>query len=108
MNIDHPVFPTQNQDEAPASGYDPRTWEPGDIVDIDFPMEIKLHPASPRVHVCSGKVVLTRGPLVYCLESLVNPDLDIFTTQLDPTALRFQFSSSLLGGAGSISAKYTS
>jgi len=46
----------------------------------------------------AGKVALTRGPLVYCLESVDNPDVDVFTAQLDPSSLRDEFVSDLLGG----------
>ena len=38
------------------------------------------------------------GPLVYCLESLDNLNLDIFTPQLDPASVRDEFVSDLLGG----------
>jgi DUF1680 family protein len=46
----------------------------------------------------AGKVALTRGPLVYCLESVDNPGLDIFAVQLDPASLHDEFVPNLLGG----------
>ena len=112
--FDIPPLSPQPQVEAPASGFDPRQswylpvrriWEPGDRIELDFLMPIILRRASPRVRVCSGKVALTRGPLVYCLESMDNPDLDIFSSQLDPSSLKFEFSPTLLGGTGYITGK---
>lgn len=91
-----------------ASGYDPRLsqflpirriWSLGDIVELEFEMPITLRRASPKVRGHKGKVALTRGPLVYCLESVDNPDKDIFTACLDPSSLETAFRSSLLGGA---------
>ena len=96
----------QSSSEPAASGYDPRqsrflpikwAWLPGDVVEIDFKMPIYLRRASPRLHGHKNKVALTRGPLVYCLESLDNPDLDIFKIQIIPDSLMAMHSSSLLG-----------
>ena len=53
----------------------------------------------------AGKVAITRGPLVYCLESVDNPDVDIFTVPLDPDTLRDEFAPELLGGCVVIHAK---
>jgi hypothetical protein len=61
-------------------------------------MSILLRHASPKVRGHKGKVALTRGPLVYCLESVDNPGVDIFSTRLDPSSLMAEYSPSLLGG----------
>jgi DUF1680 family protein len=55
----------------------------------------------------AGKVTVTRGPLVYCLESVDNPGVDIFTAQLDPASLRDEFIPDLLGGCVIIHGKTT-
>jgi uncharacterized protein len=90
-----------------SSGYDPRpavfvpishAWSSGDEVKIDFDMPIQLRSAHPRVRGHHGKVAVTRGPLVYCLENLDNPDVDIFTTRLNPATLEPVFDNSMLGG----------
>jgi uncharacterized protein len=97
--------------EPAAGGYDPRLarslslsrrWNPGDVVELDLPMPIRLRRAHPRVKGHTGKAALTRGPLVYCLESIDNPGLDIFSARLDPASLRTGFDSDLLGGSGMI------
>jgi DUF1680 family protein len=95
------------QKQVTASGYDPRvswftfldrTWSPGDILEFNFDMSIKPRRAHPKVKGHTGKVAITRGPLVYCLEDVDNPDLDIFTAQLDPSSLKDEFFPDLLGG----------
>jgi len=57
-----------------------------------------LRSAHPSVSGHAGKVALTRGPLVYCLESTDNPDIDIFSTRLDSSSPRDEFVPDLLGG----------
>ena len=101
--------------ERTASGYDPRgaeyetttrTWSAeGETLELNFDTSIRLRRAHPKVKGHAGKVAITRGPLVYCLESLDNLNLDIFTAQLDPASLRDEFVSDLLGGCVVIHAK---
>lgn len=101
-------FPNQSGDQITASGYDPRkanyetitrVWPAeGETLKFDFDMTVKLRRAHPKVKGHAGKVALTRGPLVYCLESVDNPDVDIFTEQLDPSSLHDEFMADLLGG----------
>ncbi len=90
-----------------AQGYDPRgshflavrrLWSPGDRIELAFDLPIELRRAHPRVKGHAGKAALTRGSLVYCLESLDNPDLDIFTVRLDPGSLKVEQAPDLLGG----------
>ncbi|HSV86064.1 MAG TPA: beta-L-arabinofuranosidase domain-containing protein, partial [Levilinea sp.] len=98
-------------------GYDPRpasyrtisrSWAIGDQVEITFPVKIVLRRAHPRVKAHEGKVAVTRGPLVYCLESVDNPGVDLFTEKLDLESLAATFDSELLGGMVRITAKTTS
>jgi DUF1680 family protein len=97
-----------------ASGYDPRTsrfwpikrtWSSGDVVEIVFGMDIRLRRAHPKVKGHSGKAAISLGPLIYCLESVDNRDVDIFTVQIAPDSLREHFSPDLLGGATVIEAE---
>ncbi len=83
----------------PASGYDPRLsrylalqrcWSPDDVIDLEFELPIVLRRASSHLRNHKNKAALTRGPLVYCLESTDNPGLDIFKQGLT----RKQFMSS--------------
>ena len=49
-----------------------RAWHPGDFVELDLPMSVRLIEANPLVEEDLGQVAVQRGPIVYCLES---PDL---------------------------------
>jgi DUF1680 family protein len=98
---------SSGEPEQPASGYAPqrayylpisRTWSPGDVVEIEFAMPIVARRAHPRVKGVQGRVALTRGPLVFCLESVDNPSLDLFEAKIDLASLTAGFSPALLGG----------
>lgn len=82
--------------EMPASGYDPRqawflpvrrVWSPGDVLEVELEMQVTLRRASPRLLGHKNKTALTRGPLVYCLESVDNPGVDIFNARSTPLVL---------------------
>jgi len=60
--------------------------------------KLKLRRAHPKVKRHAGKVALTRPLLVYCPESMDNPDVDIFTAQVDPSSLCDELVPDLLGG----------
>jgi len=93
--------------EQTASGFDPRAtqwitlrrcWAPGDVIELAFDLTITARRAHRHVRGHADKIVLTRGPLVYCLESTDNPGLDIFAARLDPISLRAEPAPDLLGG----------
>jgi DUF1680 family protein len=46
-----------------------RAWASGDVVELDFPMPVRLIEANPFVEETRDQVAVMRGPLVYCLES---------------------------------------
>ncbi|HEU5092168.1 MAG TPA: hypothetical protein VFT30_05750, partial [Nitrospira sp.] len=103
--------------EQTASGYDPRSadyetitriWSAeGETLEFKFDTSIRLCRAHPKVKGHAGKVAITRGPLVYCLESVDQPHLDIFSVQLDPSSLREEYMTDLLGGCVVIEGKTT-
>lgn len=49
-----------------------RIWQPGDVVDLDLAMPVRLLEANPDVEEDLNQLAVQRGPVVYCLES---PDL---------------------------------
>lgn len=80
-----------------ASGYDPyhsnwinldRVWQPGDTIKLIFDMPITVHHANPRVKGHRGKVALSHGPILFCLESIDNPHVDLFNVQLDSHSIQ--------------------
>jgi DUF1680 family protein len=46
-----------------------RSWNSGNIIDLDLPMSPRLIEANPFVEETLNQVALQRGPLIYCLES---------------------------------------
>jgi len=92
--------------ESTAQGYDPRqsqfleikrVWQADDKLEIEFELPIQVRRAHPKVKGHSGKVAITRGPLVYCLESIDNPGLDLFNIQLNPSSLHAETDPDMLG-----------
>jgi DUF1680 family protein len=90
-----------------ASGYDPREswyfplkrlWNPGDVVAIEFEMGIQIRATHPNVKSTLGQVAVTYGPLVYCLESVDNEGVNIFSARLDPASLLAKHAEDLFGG----------
>ena len=51
-----------------------RKWKKGDTVELLLKMEAKAVKADPRVKDDEGKVAIQRGPLVYCIEEVDNPE----------------------------------
>jgi uncharacterized protein len=99
--------PTEHTRQT-GGGYDPtsawylplqRTWQPGDRVSLQFETGIRLRRNHPQVRATRGQTAVTRGPLVYCLESHDNPGLDLFALRLDPASLRADADASHFGGA---------
>ena len=54
------------------NGYAIFNVKDGETIILDFEMKPQLVEANPLVYFDSGKVAVTRGPLVYCLESVDN------------------------------------
>ena len=108
LHVRKPSWTATSSKESTASGYDPgnadyesiaRIWSAdAETLEFNFDLSIQLRRAHPKVQGHAGKVTVTRGPLVYCLESVDNPGVDIFTAQLDPGSLNDEFIPDLLGG----------
>ena len=47
-----------------------RTWKKGDVVELVMDMPVRLLEAHPLAEEIRNQVVVKRGPLVYCLESM--------------------------------------
>jgi DUF1680 family protein len=117
LHVRRPSWNTPSLHEATASGYDPRLAEyetvsrvwsgEGETLEFNFDISIRLRRAHAKVKGHVGKIALTRGPIVYCLESVDNPGVDIFTAQLEPSSLQDEFVPDLLGGCVVIDGKTT-
>jgi len=51
-----------------------RTWKPGDVVELNLPMDVQMIAAHPRLEHAQNHTAVMRGPVVYCLESVDLPE----------------------------------
>ena len=80
-----------------------RKWKDGDCVGLHFDMPVEVVAADPRVKEDEGKRAVQRGPVVYCLEEVDNPDIDAVRIAEDEK-FDTAFEKGLLGGIVSIKA----
>lgn len=50
-----------------------RRWQPGDVIELNLPMPVRMLAADPRVAENRNHAAVMRGPVVYCLESVDLP-----------------------------------
>ncbi len=79
-----------------------RDWQAGDTIIIDFPMPARFLESHPRLLENVGRVALARGPLLYCLESTDNPDLDLRDASIITQMIQDQWQPALLNGVVSL------
>jgi uncharacterized protein len=61
-----------------------RTWAPGDRIELNLELSVRMNFCRYEVDVNRGRLALNRGPLVYCLEQVDNgPNLDSVTLPSD-------------------------
>ena len=60
-----------------------RAWVAGDVVALVMDMPARITAANPMVDAIRGCVAIERGPLVYCLEAVDNPAVDLAAVSLD-------------------------
>ncbi|HET9659940.1 MAG TPA: beta-L-arabinofuranosidase domain-containing protein [Thermomicrobiales bacterium] len=76
-----------------------RDWNPGDTVELDFPMPVRTMVSHPNLFENQGRVAVMRGPLLYCLERAGNDELDPRDAKLAAApAFSTEHKSDLLGG----------
>jgi hypothetical protein len=69
----------------------------GDTIELQFSMPVRILEQDSRIPKCGGKVALSRGPVLYCLESIDNP-VDIMHQTLGGDAFYATSDANLLGG----------
>src|SRR6266581_1128565 len=81
-----------------------RRWAPGDVIHAQFEMTPQVLEASPHVTDDAGRVAVQRGPLIYCLEQLDQPDgvalsdVAVDLGHKSPALFESEFRGDLLGG----------
>jgi DUF1680 family protein len=66
-------------------------------------MPVRLLGSHPRVREDFGCAAIARGPVIYCVESVDNPGVDVQNLMLPPDPeFEYEFDPDLLGGVGVI------
>jgi DUF1680 family protein len=65
-----------------------RTWQPGDVIELDLPMPVRRVRAHEAVEDAAGRVALQRGPVVYAAEGIDNGGGVLDLTLPDAAVLR--------------------
>jgi DUF1680 family protein len=91
---------------APAGAYARvgRTWATGDTVELVLPMDVRLTAADERIDAVRGCVAIERGPLVYAVEQVDQPDgvvVDDVRVEVDGPR-EVEHRSDLLGGVTTV------
>ena len=84
-----------------------RTWNNGDVVDLNLPMPIRKVLAHKKIKDDVGKISLERGPIVYCAEWIDNGG-EVLNLLLDKQAeLRAEKREDMLSGITVLTGKAT-
>jgi DUF1680 family protein len=85
-----------------------RSWNRGDEVRLELPMSVRMMESHPKVSENAGRVALMRGPLLYCLEGVDHPGVDLDEILLpSDTIFTTAFHPELLNGVVTIQAQGT-
>jgi len=73
-------------------------------VEVELPMNVRMIAGNPRIEDAQGKVVLMRGPMVYCVEETDNERYfeDASEVHLLPAGLEEEYRDDLLDGVVTI------
>ena len=76
-----------------------RTWKPDDVIELELPMEVRRVKANDQVEDDRGMLAMERGPIVYCLEGIDQPDSVVFNKFIPVDAkIDASFDANLLKG----------
>lgn len=76
-----------------------RTWKPDDVIELELPMEVRRIKANDQVEDDRGMLAMERGPIVYCLEGIDQPDSVVFNKFIPADAkIGATFDANLLKG----------
>jgi hypothetical protein len=83
-----------------------RNWKDGDVIDVEFPFEVRKVIADSKVKQNRGRVAVERGPIVYCCEWPDASDGRVLDLLVDAKAeLTPSFDKEFYGGAVTIAAQ---
>jgi uncharacterized protein len=76
-----------------------KQWKRGDQISFELPMQVNMILAHDSVEENAGKASLQCGPLIYCIEGIDQPDVDINSIQiLSASVIQRAFDPGLLNG----------
>jgi hypothetical protein len=76
-----------------------RLWKLGDRLQLSFYMPIERIISHPHIMENTDRVALRRGPIIYCVEQVDNPDCDVWSLMLpSDSPLEVEWVSDLLNG----------
>jgi DUF1680 family protein len=75
-----------------------RLWQSGDVVRMTLPMTLRAWQSHPKVPDNRGRIALSRGPLLYCIERADMPGVDLDELYVDPELLDAEWREEQLGG----------
>lgn len=58
-------------------------WEKNTVIELELSMDVRIHITHPKVKANRKRVALSRGPIVYCFESIDNSSLSISNATID-------------------------
>ena len=81
-----------------------RSWKKGDVIELNFPMDVRRIVANDNAEDDRGKVALERGPVVYCLEGNDQADGKVFNKYiLNASEITAAYDANLLNGVVTLS-----
>ena len=83
-----------------------RAWKKGDVIALHLPMEIRRAKANSKVEADRGRVVIERGPLVYCVEGVDNGGKVLEREIPTASPMEAKFQPDLLGGIAVIKGRW--
>ncbi len=76
-----------------------RKWKKGDVIELNFPMDVRRIAANDNAEDDRGKVALERGPIVFCLEGSDQADRQVFNKYiLNSASITAHYEQNLLNG----------
>lgn len=79
-----------------------RRWSKGDVIEITMQMPARRIVADSRIASTAGRIALSRGPVVYCLESVDNNGRVRDLSLPDDAKLSTEYRPEMLGGVAVI------
>lgn len=76
-----------------------RNWKAGDVVEVEWPMDVRFIEANENVEDDRGKLAIGRGPIVFCLEGQDQADGTVFNKTIgNDTQFEATWNADMLGG----------